>query len=228
MQIRATTWIQLRAHEFHTSLYTDYLDISDAQLVTHMWEFHDYHQTNLSAANIAYYENKTYHTTLAECSIRRQRSSHNFQQSRFTLPNMSHSNDFAVDPSVPQDRKTRMKRRNAIVRRKRGRTDKSEDIRRQDFVSYSSQQHGSVGCENPSGTMAVTGSQNAAEQEQQRRIKSTSLHPEGITPLQELAVFLSNVVIRVQEKEQFGSDVSTTRLPEPSENETNICAAPEA
>jgi hypothetical protein len=76
--------------------------------------------------------------------------------------------------------------------------------------------------------MAVTGSQNAAEEEQQRRIKSTSLHPEGLTPLQELAVFLSNVVTRVQEKEQFGSDVSTTTLPEPSENETDICAAPEA
>jgi hypothetical protein len=212
--------------EFHTSLYTDNLDISDAQLVTHTWEFHDYHQTNLSAANIAYYENKTYHTTLAECSIRRQRSSHNFQQSRFTLPNMSHSNDFAVDPSVPQDRKTRMKRRNAIVRRKRGRTDKSEDRRRED-LSHSSDP-GNVACENPSGTMAVTGSQNAAEQEQQRRIKSTSHLPEGLTPLQELAVFLSNVVIRVQAKEQFGSDVSTTRLPEPSENETNICAAPEA
>jgi hypothetical protein len=59
----------------------------------------------------------------------------NRYEKRFILPNMSHSNDFAVDPSVPQDRKTRMKRRNAIVRRKRGRTDKSEDIRRQDFVS---------------------------------------------------------------------------------------------
>ncbi len=137
---------------------------------------------------------------------------------------MSHSNDFAVDPSVPQDRKTRMKRRNAIVRRKRGRTDKSEDIRRRDFVSH----HWSVAYENPAGTTTVAGSPNAVEQEQQRRIKSTSHLPEGLTPLQELAVFLSNVVIRVQEKEQFGCDVSTTRLLEPSENETNICAAPEA
>jgi hypothetical protein len=85
---------------------------------------------------------------------------------------MSRSDDFTVEPvepSVPHPhRKTRMKRRNAIVRRKRGRIDKSEDIRRHDFVSHSSQ-HWTVACENPSGAMTLTGFPNAADHEEQRK-----------------------------------------------------------
>jgi hypothetical protein len=129
---------------------------------------------------------------------------------------MSRTCDIAVDSSPLKT--TRMPRRNAIVKRKRGRTDKSEEPH-QDFDDSSNLLN--VACNNPSTFLEV------AEEEQQI-IKATVNRHKDLMPLKDLAMLLSTQLTCAQTKGLFCSHGSTRRLPVPSEKERNTSIASEA
>ena len=142
---------------------------------------------------------------------------------------MSHSFDITVDPSpsLSQHRITRMPRRNAIVRRKRGRTDKSKDLR-QDL--HQSSHNSNYSCESLSGSVqTAAGFPEAIEQEEQRRNRLKVRNHDVLMPLKDLAFLLSTHVTLAQTKRQAFSDTPKTRLPDQSERKRYTpSAAPEA
>jgi hypothetical protein len=130
---------------------------------------------------------------------------------------MSRTSDIAVDP--PSLMTTRMPRRNAIVKRKRGRTNKSDD-RHQDFDDSSN--HLSLACINPSTFP------EAIDEEQRRNKAIVHHHHKDLMPLKDLAMFMSTQLTYAQTKGLFDSNGSTRRLPVPSEKGRNTSVASEA
>ena len=128
---------------------------------------------------------------------------------------MSRTCEIAVDTPTLRTTRTRMPRRNAIVKRKRGRTNKS-DGRLQTFDD-SNDALNDVACNNLSpGSVTTTQFPEATEEEQRSNNATVHRHTD-LMPLKELAMLLSTQLSCAQKKGLFGRNVSTRKLLTPSE-----------
>ena len=145
---------------------------------------------------------------------------------------MSRAFDIVVDAEPPL-RRTRMPRRNAIVRRKRGRTDKSDDRSAEGcYDDPSILLLNDDACTISSGSMTaatVVLPEEAGTEEERRRLKSTVHNHKDLMPLRDLAMLMSTQLTCALMKGGIGSsNVSTKGLAVISEKDKHTPTASKA
>ena len=126
------------------------------------------------------------------------------------IANMIRTLNIAVNPRPLGT--IRMPRRNAIVKRKRGRTNKSSDERLRDHFDDSFNILNDVDCQILSGSAIVKPFPESTKEEEQRRNKVTVRLHKDLMPLKELAMLMSTQLTCAQTKGLFDSDIMNKKV----------------